>query len=77
VKLFQNEVFTVDDGPPRDIYDPVNTAFLNSIKKQEVPPELQTLDATPIDLSLVQIPKDYDPSDFPKCALLHQIRLCI
>jgi UBX domain/SEP domain len=68
VKLFANEVFTVDDGPPRDIYDPANTAFLNSIKNQEVPAELRTSGAVEIQLSLMQVPKDYDPSDFPKCA---------
>jgi hypothetical protein len=67
VKLFLNEVFTVDDGSPRDIYDPKNTAFLNSIKKQEVPAELQGNGGADVTLSLMQVPKEYDPSDFPKC----------
>lgn len=67
VKLFANEVFTVDDGPPRDIYDPANTAFLNSIRRQEVPAELQTKDGSDVTLSLMQVPKDYDPADAPKC----------
>ena len=68
VKLFANEVFTVDDGPPRDIYDPANTAFLNAIRRQEVPAELQGKDGSDVTLSLMQVPKDYDPSDFPPCA---------
>ena len=63
-------MFTVDDGPPRDIYDPANTAFLNSIRRQEVPAELQTKDGSDVTLSLMQVPKDYDPSDAPKCVVI-------
>ena len=74
VKLFANEVFTVDDGPPRSMYEPANTAFLQSIKRQEVPHELRTGDDVPISLSLVQIPKDYDPADFPKCVPLPDMK---
>lgn len=65
VKLVANEVFAVDDGPPRGIYDPANTAFLNAISRQELPQGKDGSDAT---LSLMQVPKDHDPSDSPPCA---------
>ena len=54
VKMFANDVFTVDDGPPRDIYDPANMAFLTAIKRQQVPEELRSGGAADISLSLMQ-----------------------
>ena len=69
-------MFTVDDGPPRDMYEPANTAFLESIKRQEVPAELRTAQNVDISLSLMQIPKEYDPADFPKCVLSPCAGIC-
>ena len=57
IRFFANEVFTVDDGPPREIRDPANQAFIACIMKGECPPELNATADT--DVQLVNVPEDY------------------
>lgn len=68
IKMYSDEVFTVDDGPPRDMHE--NAAFFEAIRRQELPPELQPEGGGTVQLSLHHVPREYDATmDAPKCAL--------
>jgi hypothetical protein len=69
IKFYQNSIFTVDDGPPRSAEDPANQAFLQAIKERRVPDELAAEFMDGLDLSLMPMPEDYDPTKAPRYAL--------
>lgn len=69
IVFYANGIFTVDDGEPRQMNDPVNTAFMQSIMKGECPAELSdpSSDPTvPISVNLVRKDIDYEPPVEPK-----------
>lgn len=62
VTFYRNGVFTVDDGPPRNVDDPANFPFINSISKGECPRELDPGNsAAPVTVNLVRSDADYEP----------------
>ena len=65
IKFYANEIFTVDDGPPRNIHDQVNQAFISHIMKGECPPELGA--DTHTDVQLMNLHEDYSEPDRPRC----------
>lgn len=61
VKFYRNNIFTVDDGPPRHMDDPDNLDFINSVSKGECPSELDPGDSTtPVTVNLLRAEEDYE-----------------
>eukprot|EP00879_Flechtneria_rotunda_P024395 GHRR01025858.1.p1 GENE.GHRR01025858.1~~GHRR01025858.1.p1 ORF type:complete len:205 (+),score=79.73 GHRR01025858.1:322-936(+) len=60
VKFYRNNIFTVDDGPPRHMDDPANLDFIHSVSKGECPRELDpgTSD-TPITVNMLRAEEDF------------------
>lgn len=62
VTFYRNNVFTVDDGPARQVNDPANYDFINSISKGECPRELDPgTSAVPVTVNLIRVEEDYEP----------------
>lgn len=60
VTFYQNQVFTVDDGPARDVNDPANLDFITSISNGECPAELDPgSNAIPVNVNLIRKEEDY------------------
>ncbi|KAL5715356.1 Plant UBX domain-containing protein 4 [Ranunculus cassubicifolius] len=58
--VFWNNGFTVNDGPLRNLFDPENAPFLESIKKSECPQELEPADRrTQIKVNLIRKEENY------------------
>jgi UBX domain-containing protein 1 len=69
IAFYANGIFTVDDGEPREMNDPANTAFMQSIMKGECPAELTDPNSDPtipINVNLVRKDIDYEPPAQPK-----------
>lgn len=69
IAFYANGIFTVDDGEPRQMDDPANTAFMQSIMKGECPAELNDPNSDPtitINVNLVRKDIDYEPPAQPK-----------
>jgi UBX domain-containing protein 1 len=61
VKFYKNNIFTVDDGPPRSIEDPANMEFINSVSKGECPRELDPGPTdTPVTVNLLRVEEEYE-----------------
>lgn len=62
VKFYRNNVFTVDDGPPRGLDDPANLDFINAVSSGECPRELDPGDSdAPVTVNLLRAEEDYVP----------------
>mmetsp|Transcript_7103 Transcript_7103/g.12186 ORF Transcript_7103/g.12186 Transcript_7103/m.12186 type:complete len:297 (+) Transcript_7103:62-952(+) len=62
ITFFRNNIFTVNDGPPRDTRDPTNRNFIESISRGECPQELEPeVQGTEIKVNLVKSNEDYAP----------------
>lgn len=68
VKLYDNEIFTVNDGPPRRLDDPASLHFLDAIRRNECPAELRDGNEH-VHVSILQVSKDWDSSERKTCAL--------
>ncbi|QDZ24732.1 UBX domain-containing protein [Chloropicon primus] len=78
ITFYRNGIFTVDDGEPRDVQDPSNKDFIDSIGRGEVPREFDTLrkenagglarpPMQPVHVNLVsRMEEDYVPPAKPK-----------
>mmetsp|Transcript_24272 Transcript_24272/g.53065 ORF Transcript_24272/g.53065 Transcript_24272/m.53065 type:complete len:285 (-) Transcript_24272:261-1115(-) len=67
ITFYQNNVFTVDDGPPRRVDDPANFRFIDSISKGECPEELEVGDPNiTVTVNLVRKEEDYTEPEKPK-----------
>lgn len=67
VVFYENGVFVVDDGEPRQMDDPKNAAFMMAIMNGQCPPELLPEDpSTHIDINLHRRQGDYEPPVGPK-----------
>lgn len=60
VKFYRNNIFTVDDGPPRHMDDPANLDFINSVSKGECPRELDPGDSSvEVTVNMMRAEEDY------------------
>ena len=66
IAFYDNGVFTVDDGPAREMRDPSNAEFLDAISAGRCPPELEPApgasssgEPVPVSVNLVRKPGDY------------------
>lgn len=67
IVFYENGVFVVDDGEPRQMDDPRNAAFMMAIMNGQCPPELLPDDpSTHIDINLHRKQGDYEPPAEPK-----------
>lgn len=67
VVFYENGVFVVDDGEPRQMDDPSNADFMMAIMNGQCPPELLPEDpSTHIDINLHRRQGDYEPPAEPK-----------
>jgi len=61
VKFYKNNIFTVNDGPPRSIEDPANMEFINSVSRGECPRELDPgLTDASVTVNLLRVEEDYE-----------------
>jgi len=61
VAFYPNGVFTVDDGPPREVEDPANMGFINAIARGVTPPELEPrFPGQRVEVSLLRKGEDYE-----------------
>jgi hypothetical protein len=60
VKMYADDVFQLNDGSPKRMEDHV--AMFESIKRQEVPQELEPQGGGEVQISLMQIPREFDAS---------------
>jgi UBX domain-containing protein 1 len=66
ITFYADGQFTVDDGEPRDMRDPANAPFMNSIARGECPRELEPADTTtPVNVNLVRNAGAYEPPPKP------------
>jgi len=67
IVTFYKDCFTVDDGPPRKITEPVNRTFLDDISNGRIPRELtQLYGSAVIDVELIDKKgEDYNPPPKP------------
>lgn len=67
VVFYENGVFVVDEGEPRQMDDPSNADFMMAIMNGQCPPELLPDDpSTHIDINLHRRQGDYEPPAEPK-----------
>jgi hypothetical protein len=75
ITFYGNGIFIVDDGEPRDVQDPANKDFIDSITRGEVPSEFDRAqrlgglvkDAKPVHVNLVsKMDQQYVPPAKPK-----------
>ncbi|OMO88860.1 hypothetical protein CCACVL1_08159 [Corchorus capsularis] len=66
---FWRNGFTIDDGPLRQLDDPANAAFLESVMNSQCPKELEPADKrTKVDLHLFRRDENYNEPKKPKSA---------
>ncbi|GMH43946.1 hypothetical protein BSKO_11880 [Bryopsis sp. KO-2023] len=66
ITFYEDEIFVVDDGDPREISDPANASFLESLNRGECPRELEPKDGRPVNVNLVRKEVKYTPPEKPK-----------
>lgn len=61
VRFYRNNIFTVDDGPPRNMDDPANLDFISSVSKGECPQELDPGNSSmEVTVKLLRVEEDFE-----------------
>lgn len=61
VRFYRNNIFTVDDGPPRNMDDPANLDFISSVSKGECPQELDPGNSSmEVTVNLLRVEEDFE-----------------